>query len=65
MKHIRVIGIPEEEEREREVEGILEKIIVENFPNLVKGTSIKIQEAQRTPSKPIKKVNIPSSNIKT
>ena len=27
----------------------MERIIVENFPNMVKGTSIKIQEVQRTP----------------
>ena len=52
--NIRIIGIPEEEERERGAEGILEKIIVENFPNLVKETGIKIQEAQRTPPKSIK-----------
>ena len=49
--NIRIIGIPEEEERERRAEGILEQIIVENFPNMAKGTSIKIQEAQRTPLK--------------
>ena len=49
--NIRIIGIPEEEERERGAEGILERIIVENFPNMAKGTSITIQEAQRTPLK--------------
>ena len=52
--NIRIIGIPEEEERERGTEGILERIIVENFPNMAKGTSIKIQEAQRIPPKSIK-----------
>ena len=49
--NIRIIGIPEEEEREKGAESILERIIVENFPNMAKGTSIKIQEAQRTPPK--------------
>ena len=29
----------------------MEQIIAENFPNLANGTSIKIQEAQRTPLK--------------
>ena len=29
----------------------MEQIIAENFPNLAKGTSIKIQQAQRTPLK--------------
>ena len=49
--NIRIIGIPEEEERERGAEGIMEQIIAENFPNLGKETGIKIQEAQRTPLK--------------
>ena len=49
--NIRIIGIPEEEERERGEEGILERFIVKNFPNMAKGPSIKIQEVQRTPLK--------------
>ena len=52
QNNIIIIRIPEEEEeRERGAEGILERIIVENFPNMAKGTSIKIQEVQRTPLK--------------
>ena len=35
-RNIRVIGVPEEEEREIGVEGLCEQIIVENFPNLGK-----------------------------
>ena len=46
--NIRIIVISEEEEREREAEGILERIIVEYFPTMAKGTNIKIQEVQRT-----------------
>ena len=53
--NIRIIGISEEEESERGAEGILEWIMVENSPNMAKGTSIKIQEAQRTPLKINKK----------
>lgn len=49
--NIRIIGIPEEDEIERGPEGILEQILIQNFPNLAKGTSIKIQEAQRSPPK--------------
>ena len=47
MKNIRIIGIPEEgkKEKERETEGILEQIRVENFPNLGKETYIQVQEA--------------------
>ena len=49
MNNIQIIGVPENEEREKETEGLCEQIIVENFPSLVKETDIKIQEAQRTP----------------
>ena len=35
--------------REKGVEGILEQIIAENFPDLGKEKGIKIHEAQRTP----------------
>ena len=44
-----IIGIPEEEEREKGAEGVLEQIIAENFPDLGKEKGIEIQEAQRTP----------------
>ena len=47
--NIRIIGVPEEEERELGVEGLCEQIISENFPNLGEDKDIKIQEAQRTP----------------
>ena len=47
--NIRIIGVPENEEREKGVEHLCEQIIVENFPNLGKDIDIKIQEAQRTP----------------
>ena len=45
-----IIGVPEEEEREKEA-GFFEQILAENFPNLGKETYIKIQEARRTPIK--------------
>ena len=47
--NIRNIGIPEEEERKKGAEGVLEQIIAENFPDLGKEKGIEIQEAQRTP----------------
>ena len=47
--NIRLLGIPEEEDREKGPEGILDQIITENFPNLGKEIDIQIQEAQRTP----------------
>ena len=36
--NIRIIGVPEEEEREIGVEGLCKQIIVESFPNLEKDT---------------------------
>uniref|UniRef100_A0ABI7ZUJ7 L1 transposable element RRM domain-containing protein n=1 Tax=Felis catus TaxID=9685 RepID=A0ABI7ZUJ7_FELCA len=47
--NIRIIEVPEEEERGIGVEGLCEQIIAENFPNLGKDTDTKIQEAWRTP----------------
>ena len=49
QNNIRIIRIPEEEEREKGAEGVLEHIIAENSTDLGKGKGIEIQEAQRTP----------------
>ena len=46
---IRIIGIPENEEREKGTKGVLEQIIAKNFPDPWKETGNEIQEAQRTP----------------
>ena len=42
--NISIIGIPEEMERDREAERIREKILAENYSNVMKGMNIKIQE---------------------
>ena len=47
--NIRIIGIPEEEEKKKEYEKIFEEIIVENFPNLEKEIVNQVQEAQSGP----------------
>ena len=44
-----MIGIPEEEERGKGAEGVLEEIIAENFLDLGKEKGIEIQEVQRIP----------------
>ena len=41
----------EGEEEEQEIENLFEKIMKENFPNLVKEVDIVVQEAQRVPNK--------------
>ena len=45
--NIRIIGIPDEEEKTKGTEKIFEEIIVENFPNMGKEIVNQIQEAQR------------------
>ena len=47
--NIRIIGVPEWEEREKRPEKIFEEIIVENFPNMGKEITSQVQEAQRVP----------------
>ena len=49
--NIRIIGVPEEEEKNKQYEKIFEEIIVENFPNTEKETINQVQEAQRVPYK--------------
>uniref|UniRef100_A0A8C6F1M2 L1 transposable element RRM domain-containing protein n=1 Tax=Monodon monoceros TaxID=40151 RepID=A0A8C6F1M2_MONMO len=48
---IRIIGVPEEEEKKKGTEKIFEEIIVGNFPNMGKEIVNKVQEAQRVPYK--------------
>ena len=47
--NIRIIGVPEEEEKKKGTEKIFEEIIVENFSNMGKETVTQVQEAQRVP----------------
>ena len=47
--NIRIIGVPEEEERKKGYEKIFEEIIVENFPNMEKEIVNQDQEMQRIP----------------
>ena len=39
--------MPEGEEKEQEIENLFQKIMKENFPNLVTEIDIYVQEAQR------------------
>ena len=43
--------MPEGEEEEQEIENLFEKIMKENFLNVVKEIDIQVQEAQRVPKK--------------
>ena len=50
MKHnnIHVIGIPEGEEEEQRIENLFEKVMMENFPNLMREKVTQIQETQES-----------------
>ena len=53
MKHnnIHIIGIPEGKEEEQGIESLFGKVMMENFPNLMREKVTQIQETQRVPSK--------------
>ena len=47
--NIRIIGVPEEEEKKKGTEKMFEEIIFENFPNTGKEIATQVQETQRVP----------------
>ena len=49
--NIRIIGIPEGEEEVQGIENLFEKVIMENFPNLMREKVTQIQESHRVPIK--------------
>ena len=49
--NIRIIGVPEEEDKKKDHEKILEEIIVENYPKIWKGIITQVQETQRVPKR--------------
>ena len=53
VKHhnIRIIGVPEKEDKKKGHEKIFEEIIVENFPNMGKEIATQVQETQRVPNR--------------
>ena len=44
--NMRIIGIPERKEEEQEIGKLFEKVMMENFPNLMREKVIQIQETQ-------------------
>ena len=53
VKHpnIRIRGVPEEEDKKKDHEKILEEIIFENFPKIGKEIITQVQETQRVPNR--------------
>ena len=56
---IRIIGVPEEDEKKKRYEKIFEEIIVENFANMEKEIVNQVQEALRFPYKINSRRNMP------
>ena len=52
VKHpnIQIIGVPEEKDKKKGHEKILEEIIIENFPKMGKEIATQVQETQRVPN---------------
>ena len=61
VKHhnIRIIGVPEEEDKKKGHERILEEIIGENFPETGKEIATHVQETQRVPNRINSRQNTP------
>ena len=49
--NIQIIGVPEEDDKKKDHEKILEEIIVENFPKMGKEIVTQVQETQRVPNR--------------
>ena len=58
--NIQIIGVPEGEEEDQEIENLLEQLMKENFPNLAKEIDILVQEAQSP-----KEVELKEAHTKT
>ena len=64
--NIRIIGVPEGEEEDQEIENLFEQIMKENFPNWAKEIDFQeAQEAQRIPKKLDPKEHTPRDIIIT
>ena len=50
LSNIQIIGVPEEEDKKKGHEKILEEITVENFPKMGKEIATPVQETQRVPN---------------
>ena len=64
--NIWIIGVPEGEEEEQQIENLFEQIMKENFPNLAKEIDFQdVQEAQRVPKQLDPRRNTPRHIIIT
>ena len=59
--NIRIIGVPEEEDKKKDHEKILEEIIVVNFPKMEKEIITQVQETQRVSNRINTRQNTPEA----
>ena len=57
--NFQIIGVPEEEQKNKGYEKIFEEIVVQNFPNVEKEIVNQVQEAQRVPNRVNPRRNMP------
>ena len=57
--NIRIIGVPEEEDKKKDQKKILEEIMVISFPILGKFSITQVQETQRVPNRINPRQNTP------
>ena len=57
--NIRIIGVPEEEDKKKGHEKLLEEIIAESFPKMGNKIDTQVQETQRVPNRINPRQNIP------
>ena len=63
LSNIRIIGVPEGEEEDQEIENLSENIMKKNFPNLAKEIPFQeVQETQRVPKKLDPREHMPSTS---
>ena len=57
------MGVPEEEDKKKGHEKILEETIVKNFPKMGKEIATQVQETQRVPNRINPRQNTPKTHI--
>ena len=61
--NIQIIEVPEEEDKKKDHEKILEEILVENFPKMGKEIITHVQETQRVPNRINPRRNTPRHTL--
>ena len=57
--NIRVIGVPEADDKKKDHEKVFEEIIVENFPQMGKEIATEVQESDKFPNRINPRQNTP------